>query len=330
MRPHSSRRWRLHVLLTLGLVCSLMSIVGEAQSRRQEAQTESRKWTIRVGPSGLLDLSNLAGRITVIAGGGEEIQIEAVKRVRNASAARARDLFSRVTIDVSEQPGRLVVQTIYDRPLGPRGSISVDYSVRVPRDTRVELKSWQGDIDLQEVRGETRVESVSGRILVLNVSNLALARTVSGSIDLKGVAGTHDTTISTISGDLQVQNLKTPRLEVSSISGKVDLLSLECERLKVGTVSGHVQFGGTLARNGRYDLQSHHGNLRLAVSTTGFDVDASTFRGAIDTQFPIVRPKGQKPGRLTRPDRALRGVFEKGGAIVGIHTFDGNITIARK
>jgi DUF4097 and DUF4098 domain-containing protein YvlB len=253
---------------------------------------------------------------------------------------------SAVRIEITERPDRVVVRTTYERRVhrGP-GWVAVDYTIKVPTETTVELRSVSGDIELQNLQGEVRIQSVSGNQRLTNIRNLGLARTVSGDIDATDIKSAAEATVTTVNGNVRAHNLKTSRLEVRTISGELELLDLQCDRLEVSSVSGHVRFRGPLSPTGRYNLHSQYGNLALGLSTGGFDLDAHSYSGSIQTDFPVVLREPTSGGRITRaPDdlqrgrgraspssrtRTLRGTYERGGAMVEVRTMSGNITITR-
>jgi hypothetical protein len=313
-------------------------LVAPADAQSQSDRTETLKRTINIGRKGFLDLSNLSGRI-VVTSGSDEVIIEAVKQVRNASDAAVKALMAGVRIDITERSDRVVVRTMYDRqPRRGPGWVTVDYTIRVPTETSVELRSVSGNIELQNLQGEVRVQSVSGDQRLVNIRNLGLARTVSGDIDATDVASAADASVTTVNGDVRARNLKTSRLEVRTISGDLELLDLHCDRLEVSSVSGNVQFRGSLSPTGRYDLHSQYGNLTLGLSTGGFDLDAHSYSGTIKTDFPVVPREVSTPdtpqrgrGRASRTGRTstLRGSYARGGAMVEVRTMNGNITITR-
>ena len=329
----SLRGARCVLALNVILVCGLV-VAADAQS--QNERTETLKRTINIGRKGFLDLSNLSGRIAITSG-SDQVVIEAVKQARNVSDAAVKALMAGVRIDITERADRVVVRTTYDRqPRGP-GWVTVDYVIRVPAETAVELRSVSGDIELQNLQGEVRVQSVSGDQRLVNIRNLGLARTVSGDIDVTDIASTAEASVTTVNGDVRARNLKTSRLEVRTISGDLELLDLQSDRLEVSSVSGNVHFRGPLSPSGRYHLHSQYGNLTLGLSTGGFDLDAHSYSGNIQSDFPVVPREVGKPddpqrgrGRASRSrTRTLRGSYERGGAMVEVRTMSGNITIAR-
>jgi DUF4097 and DUF4098 domain-containing protein YvlB len=323
--------WLVALLVTTGLAGVAPSVAGAQARADQEGRIEAASRTIRLEPPGLLDLSNMSGRITVTATGGRDIVIASTKRARGVrlSEGAARAMLSRVTIDIAERTRRVVVRTVYDRgPSRANGGVSVDYEVQVPHDTALELRSVSGDIEVRDVRGETRVQTVSGDLRLVQMANLGLAKTVSGDIEIRDGAAARDTAITSISGDLRVQTLRSPRVAVESVSGNLDLLDVRAERLDVGTVSGDVRFRGPLESSGRYELHSHSGTLRLELSGSGFDLEARTFSGAIDARTPVDREADTARGRRNI-NQVLRGAVAGGGAMLGLRTFSGDIVIAR-
>ena len=67
-----------------------------------------------------------------------------------------------------------------------------------------------------------------------------------------------------------------------ALSGDVTLLNIACSRLGVRSVSGSVEYSGTLAKSGRYDINSHSGDVRLTLgSDVGFELSANSFSGSV-------------------------------------------------
>jgi DUF4097 and DUF4098 domain-containing protein YvlB len=92
-------------------------------------------------------------------------------------------------------------------------------------------------------------------------------------------------------------------------------------------ISGNINFSGDLEPNGRYELTSHSGNVRLAIAASaGFQVEATSFSGTITSDIPITMRGGQNGRR----NRSLRGTVGGGGAILDLTTFSGSIVITRR
>jgi DUF4097 and DUF4098 domain-containing protein YvlB len=91
-------------------------------------------------------------------------------------------------------------------------------------------------------------------------------------------------------------------------------------------VSGDVDFAGSFARNGRYELSSHSGSVQAAVSgNVGFELEATSFSGSVRSDIPL---KAQSTSRQSR--QSLQGVYGDGSAILELSTFSGSIVLTKR
>lgn len=297
--------------------------------RQGPEDTERISRTIKVGRRGSLDLSNISGDIVVAAGGGDDIVIDAVKRARSREG-NTKQLLSELTIDFVERQGRVEVQTNYPRRSGSH-SAWVDYTVRVPNDAEVSLKTISGDIRVTGVQGELWVESVSGDVTASGASHLTMAKSVSGDVNVTGASSDGELSVSTVSGTLVANGLRARSIDAGTVSGDLTLGDATCDRVRVHSVSGDIDYSGTLAKSGRYELNSHSGDVRFtADGGTGFELEASSFSGDVRSDLPLTLGS-QSDGRARhRESRSVRGTIGGGGAIVEIRTFSGDIVIAKR
>lgn len=302
-------------------------------ARRGPEVTDRFSRTVRIGRTGALELSNIAGDVTVTGGNGEEVRIEAVKRARSRDQSNARTLLDELRIEVTELPNRVEVRTLH--PRNRRNySASVDYTITLPAGASANVRSVSGDVRVTNVKGELRAESISGDVVANGAGRLVLAKTVSGDVDVTDAAAEGQASVSTVSGHLLVRGLKARSLELGSVSGDIVLTDVTAERAAVKTVSGNLEYNGPLARNGRYEMSAHSGNVRLAVSdTTGFELEATTFSGDVRSDFPLTLHAGvqgtgdRRGGRL---NRSIRGSFGDASAIVNLKSFSGDIVITKR
>ena len=304
------------------------------ESRQGPEQTEPFSGTYKVEADGALDLNHIAGDVRVSTGRGNEVRIEALKRVRHRDPEEAKRLLKDLRIEVTQVGGRLEVRTVYPRMTGNRNwNGSVDYTITVPQNAAVSLKTVSGDVSVNGVRGEVRAETVSGDVELVSTPNLAVARAVSGDVNARDIAAT-TLTLGTVSGNVIATALKVRTLDASSVSGDLRLSNLQVERLTAKTVSGDVTFEGALARGGRYEFNAHSGDVRLIVAgTAGFELDASTFSGSVRSDFPVVlrmpaRSDSDRRGPAT--NRAIRGTYGDASSILSVRSFSGSVVITRK
>jgi DUF4097 and DUF4098 domain-containing protein YvlB len=302
------------------------------ESRQGPEQTDRIVQTVKVGRGGTLDLSNISGDVRVTGTGGDEIVIEAVKRVRHRDPDQARRLLQELRVDIGTVGDRVEIRTTYPRRGGGERGVSarVDYTISVPAGAAVSVKTISGDASVTKVTGEVRAETVSGDVSVSATPNLAQAKTVSGDVTARDVAGAANLTLGTVSGSVIASGLKARSLECGSVSGDIQLSGVEVERLIAKSVSGSIEFGAALVRGGRYDFGSHSGDIRIALgSQTGFELDASTFSGSVRSDVPVTM-RADNGGDRRGSTRTIRGSFGDASALLSIKTFSGTVVITKK
>jgi DUF4097 and DUF4098 domain-containing protein YvlB len=300
------------------------------ESRQGPEVTDRFSGVYKIDGEGAIDLTHIAGDVRVVIGRGNEIRIDAVKRVRHRDGEEAKRLLAALRVDVTQVGNRIEVRTVY--PRNTRGfNGSVDYTLTVPQSAAVSTKTVSGDLSVTGVHGEVRAETVSGDVDVTDTPNLMLAKTVSGDVRAREIAGSI-LTLSTVSGTVIADGLRVRTLDTGSVSGNLQLSNLQVERLTAKTLSGDIEFIGALERGGRYEFHAHSGNVRLALpgNTTGFDMDASTFSGSVRSDFPVTLRSvgGQGSGRA--PNKSIRGTFGDAGAILSVRSFSGDVVITKR
>jgi hypothetical protein len=305
------------------------------ESRQGPEVTDRFSGVYKIDGSGAVDVTQIAGDVRVVTGRGNEIRVEAIKRVRHRDAAEAKRLLDALRIDVTQVGNRVEVRTVYPRQSGNRNwNGSVDYTITVPQSAGVSAKTVSGDVSVNGVNGEVRAETVSGDVDVTSTPNLAVAKTVSGDVRARGIAAT-TLTLSTVSGTVIATDLKVRTLDAGSVSGDLQLSDLQVDRLSAKTLSGNIEFIGTLGRGGRYEFNAHSGDVRLVLpaNTAGFEMDASTFSGSVRSDFPVTlrsTVRTDSPDNRRSNNRAIRGSFGDAGAILSLRSFSGNVVISRK
>lgn len=319
---------------------SVRDVVRAYQGRGRNngpEQTERFSRKIKIGRDGRVSIENISGDITVTTGAGDEVSIDALKHTRGPQSELAR-----VHIVVDERPGRVDVRTDYDRNDDRRGrnnsnGTSVDYNVVVPPGAAVTLHSISGDVKVTGVQGAVRAETISGNITAASTPKLEYVKAVSGDVDISGIAVDTDLTASTTSGNIRAKGVKARGIDLGSISGDMTLSDVSCDRLGAKSVSGNLEYAGTLARSGRYEINSHSGTVRLLLAgTTGFELNANSFSGSIRSDFPVTLGANSSASasangrRRIGPGQSTRAVFGDGSAALIVRTFSGDIVIAKR
>ena len=331
---------RFRMLSSLVIACMLVAAPSYADkkgayqgSRNQSAeQSERFSQTYRVTGEGMLDLQNISGNVRVTSARGNEIRIDATKRVRSRDESQTRRLLSDLRIDVSHVGNRVEVRTIYPRTQQRNTSASVDYVVTVPVNALVNVKTISGDVSVTEVKGEVRAETVSGSVDISATPNLASAKTISGDIRARGITSSGTLTLGTVSGNVIASALEARSIEAGTVSGNVHLTNVRADRVHAKSMSGDIEFDARLAKGGRYEFNAHSGNVRVMLTQpSGFELDASSFSGSIRSDFPVtMRSTTDDRNRRGPRNTSIRGTYGDASAILAVRSFSGNVVIKRK
>jgi len=290
--------------------------------------TENFSRTVRIGRTGALDLQNVAGDISVTGGGGDDVRIEAVKRVRHPNEAEAKVLLSEIAIEVADRGGRVEVRTEYPRRRNWSGG--VDFTLSVPRDASVALRSVSGTVKVTNINGELRAETVSGDIIMMTAKKLRVAKTVSGDVEISE-SEADELSLGTVSGDVIVNRLKGSGFDAQSVSGDLRLTDVEIDHASIRSVSGDIDYSGRLARNGRYQFQSHSGDIRVTpADAKGFTIEASTFSGDVRSDYALTLQTSPANSFTPGRNRSVRGSFGDAGATLTLQSFSGDIVIVKR
>ncbi len=305
---------------------------SERYAEEHDGPEQSDTWSkiFKVGPDGSLDVSNVAGTIEVTGGSGDEIKVEVVKRARAHDTAEARRQLDAVQIEATETAGRVEIRTNYRQ--SKNNSVETDFTVHVPASIGVAARSVSGEVSVSRVKGEVRMESVSGNVTAVGTPHLVKIKSVSGEVAASDVASDDVLTAGSVSGNVVLKKTKARSVDLQSVSGDVTLTDLVCERAQARSVSGDIEFGGPLMKGGRYELNTHSGDIIVNVSSTsGFELSANSFSGDINSDVRLtMRSGGDEPAVAGMPhNREVRGTFGDGGALLVVKTFSGDVRVKK-
>lgn len=311
---------------------AVRTLVRSYQGRdRGPEQTDRVSAKYRIGRDGRVSVTNISGEIAVTGGSGDEVSVEAVKRTRGD-----RSRLGDVRIETSNAAGRVEIRTEYPRMSNT--NVSVDYTLTVPAGVSLELHSVSGDLKVTGVRGTVRLETISGSVTGTDTPNVELAKSVSGDISLSGISTEQTLTAGSISGAIAVKGVKARRLELSSVSGDVVLTDVNAASVHAKSISGGFEYTGVIAKGGEYDVNVHSGTIRFSLSNpSGFYLNADTFSGSIQTDFPITiggttrSDSGNDRGRRRMSlGQSVHGTNGDGSATLTLRTFSGSIVISKR
>jgi hypothetical protein len=274
-RPSQRRsRWPLIVIVILAILFA-SGFVSRASTFRGAPETRTFQ-TLSGTPN--LVITDPNGNVRVHTGNSDGITI---------TATRSDSLFGGNSNNAVQykQDGNTINVTAPGGFGFLFGSGSVDLDVSVPDTANVQVQSGSGDIEIAGPNGNIVARSGSGDVTIngvqqgtveadagsgsVNVANVDAAMTLhsgSGDVDARNVDGQVNATDG--SGDVSVRD--------STLSGQ-SLLE---------TGSGDVNFSGTLAPDGSYQMRSGSGDVNVTLpNNVSFQLNAHSDSGDVSNEF---------------------------------------------
>jgi DUF4097 and DUF4098 domain-containing protein YvlB len=275
------------------------------QERRERDSAGSLDTTVAFDAKGTVTVICPQGAVIVTGSDKSEIRVRA--RTENG-AIRFISNGSRATLE----------------PASGRGCNDGRFEITVPTGAKISARSWSGSVSVRGVHGDVDTQTQSADIEVRDVGRLEL-ETLSGDVTINGVKG--DANINTVSGDVELTGLRGD-LEAETVSGDLRLSDIVAKQVRTHTTSGDVDFAGAIVDGGRYEFNTHSGEIGLELPRdVGAQLSVSTFNGEIDSEFPITLKSGTDHGIGSAQAKKLTFTLGQGNARIVAETFSGNITI---
>ena len=264
--------------------------------------------TFEVGSSFRLELYNVAGSVTVEAGDSGVVHLVATKR-----APLAADL-DRIVVERSPTDGGLLIRT---RRPATLVNASVDFEITVPPDTRLELDTGAGNVEVRGLSGNVDVDTGSGNVELEDIAAAVDAHSGSGSMTVRGCAG--PVRVDTGSGNIEVQDTGGD-LDAHTGSGNIRVRD-GTGRARLDTGSGSIRYEGSPSDECRFETGSGSITLELP-DDLGVEIDLATGSGDIDVEFDVA-------GQVSR--REVRGTIGDGSqGSIDAQTGSGDIDVVRR
>jgi phage baseplate assembly protein gpV len=272
-----------------GVLCGLAAMTAASPA----TAIHVRSVTERVFPfpaGGTVSIESQNGRIVIEAWDRPEVRVQITREVRSPGQEHARAVLKDLTADVTVQPRRIRIESIYPKRqkvvglwnwLG-RGvrSMNIHYYLQVPRGTSLDLSTangeirvrgsqgalsaitTNGDIDVSAVRGPVKAHTTNGEIRLARIEGLADAMTTNGSVAAEVIAlpARGAMAFETTNGNLA---LTLPRevhanIEANTTNGKI---AVNYNVTSQGVVSSK-QIRGAIGGGGvRIRLETTNGNI---------------------------------------------------------------------
>ncbi|HET6680492.1 MAG TPA: DUF4097 family beta strand repeat-containing protein [Gemmatimonadaceae bacterium] len=300
----STMHRRSFAAIVIALVATLPATVGAQRPTRDRIDT-----TVVFSRSGLVDLRQLTGDVTVTGWSRDEVRVRAFAE---HGAVRFEATGTRVTLEVEAVRGRI----------GDTG-----FEVTVPLGARVIANSTSGDVSVTGTRGPVEARSVTGDVTVSGTTGRTVLVTIVGDVEASNLTG--EVRGESVNGDVSVTDV-TGDVRLETTSGDIVLQRASTRTTYAETVNGEIEFDGTLDAAGSYEFRSHSGDIRLRLpDAPSARVAVETWSGEFETEFPVALQPGSAGGNRT-PSRQFEFTLGAGSARMIIQSFSGTVLLERR
>jgi hypothetical protein len=232
-----------------------------------------------------LDIQNLYGNVDIDVHDHAELRIRLERKIKSQDESKAKALASGLTIVVQHKSSGYSVTTNRNQQNKENGNeIKTNFSIWVPRATRLVVSNKYGSITLKGVAGPhslingygaIKVSDIEGNLHIENQNGPVKANEVSGNCDVNNKYGPVE--LDTIGGTVKIDE-SYGSLTLRNIKGPVQLAQ------KYGSVNCS-DLESTLSIDGRYaEIKGASIEGDVQIVTSYKDVDLEDVRGAVTVQ----------------------------------------------
>ncbi|MFL5575981.1 MAG: DUF4097 family beta strand repeat-containing protein [Gemmatimonadaceae bacterium] len=264
-RPRAPRRTALALAAALA-AAALPATPAAAQQGRPDFT-----WQGTVPADGWLRVKNLNGAMRVEPASGDRIEVTATKRWRRGDPDDVR-------IETTKVRGGQDVLICalwgedsscdedgyhsHNHDGNRTGDVSVEFVVKLPKGTRVDVSTVNGSVRVDGATSEVRAGTVNGAIEAVSAGGPVVASTVNGDVNVRmgELGGSESLRYSTVNGSI---TLEVP----SALDADVEMT----------TVNGHLSSDYPMTVEGRIDPR----HLRATIGKGGRRIKFSTVNGSV-------------------------------------------------
>ena len=312
-------------ILTLGCVCLFSMAAGcDIQigdwGQAKYDRTVQRQVPLPAG-STLMAKTSL-GFVTITGADVTDCNVVAEICGRAPTEEEAQELAEQVEITLEMVGNTMTVKA--DKPTTKHNrSISISYTITVPKQTRIECASSYGAIKMSDINANVKGNSSSGSIAAENIQGSTNLDTSYGSVKCRNISG-EELSVKSSSGSITAESIKgsaqlntsygsiTCRdlsdgdVQLKSSSGTIRLTnasfshcdvhtsygSIDADELKGDSIKLHSDSGGihvTSASAHTVDMSTSYGRITGRQITTG-DLTAKSGSGNLDVDCSQATP----------------------------------------
>lgn len=259
--------------------------------------------TLAVRTGGRLEISNFSGSVSVSTWSRDAVRV----RVRSEG---------RTEVEVSPELGGLQLNSLARR--GPPGH--VDYTLTAPAWMPIEISGPMNDVEIDGTQASVKVETVNGDVTLRGGTGDIELSSVQGGVDVVGANGRLK--LSSINQGVSMSRV-SGQAEVETVNGDILLDDVKLDVLDASSVSGNVWLNGTFRPDGRYQIESHSGDIQIVLpDKPNARVTVSTFSGEFSSDFQVMLSE-------LKSKEHVNFALGTGGPRLDLESFSGRIQLLK-
>jgi DUF4097 and DUF4098 domain-containing protein YvlB len=287
---------------------------AEARAERGREREQERRERDRAGALDTTVTFDARGTVNVSCAGGDVV---VTGSDRNQIVVKARTERGAIRFVSSGSSATL-------EPASGRGCSDAHFELSVPSGVHLVTNTWSGSLRVKGVRGEIDAHAQSGDVEIHDAGDDIEVETLSGDVTIDGARGAVN--VHTVSGSISLTGGRGD-VEIETVSGDMELHDVVSKQVRTNSTSGDLTFAGAILSDGRYQFETHSGELRLELpANVGAQLSLSTFSGEIDSAFPITLTPGAH-GIGASQAKKLTFSLGQGSARIIAETFSGDVTL---
>ncbi|HLF78630.1 MAG TPA: DUF4097 family beta strand repeat-containing protein [Dehalococcoidia bacterium] len=165
---------------------------------------------------------------------------------------------------------------------GWRRRSRLEYEIEVPRNTRLELTTSNGRVEVSNLRGPVRADVRNGPASLADLTEPVEIEVENGPLSVRRCASS--LTAKVINGPVEAREVQGAT-NLNVVNGPADLRQLGSS-VEAVAINGPVEYQGTIA--GDLKLSARNGPIVLRLpAASRFELDAEANRGTVESDFEV-------------------------------------------
>lgn len=276
--------------------------------------------TFPVSAVGRLTAQTQGGDIRITTADAAEVRVTARQTFRAGSEQEADEIAANLQMKLEQQGNDITAEARYEKKgWFSNTPVTVDFTITVPREFNVDLRTSGGDIAVGSLKGAVKARTSGGDLEFARIDGDLDGQTSGGDIRLE--EGTANAKLHTSGGDISVARAGG-RTHVSTSGGDIVLDSV-AQLTGASTSGGDIVARITQPLAADTALTTSGGDVKVTLpKAAGFQLDAGTSGGDVDARGLTITIEKGGVGKSR-----LVGSVNGGGPALKLRSSGGDIVV---